>query len=174
MPSGASKRAPQTRHDQSAVSVPAGPGGKRGRYVLATLPQRVDNQKMPVMRIVDMRQEAIRQKKQHVLSRKLFDAIAARLAKSEQVILFLNRRGYATHMFCPKCGYVAMCSNCSVTLTYHRKAAVALALKGVAYRAIGAGALLQRNLMIYGLGGIIIPFIGIKAIDLVVAALHLV
>jgi K+-transporting ATPase ATPase B chain len=50
---------------------------------------------------------------------------------------------------------------------------IPLALKGVAYRAIGAGALLQRNLMIYGLGGIIIPFIGIKAIDLVVAALHL-
>jgi potassium-transporting ATPase ATP-binding subunit len=52
-------------------------------------------------------------------------------------------------------------------------ALIPLALKGVAYRAIGAGALLQRNLMIYGLGGIIIPFIGIKAIDLVVAALHL-
>jgi high-affinity K+ transport system ATPase subunit B len=45
--------------------------------------------------------------------------------------------------------------------------------EGVAYRAIGAGALLRRNLVIYGVGGIIIPFIGIKAIDLVVAALHL-
>jgi len=52
-------------------------------------------------------------------------------------------------------------------------ALIPLALKGVAYRAIGAGALLRRNLMIYGLGGIIIPFIGIKLIDLVVAALHL-
>ncbi|HET7889008.1 MAG TPA: potassium-transporting ATPase subunit KdpB [Bradyrhizobium sp.] len=52
-------------------------------------------------------------------------------------------------------------------------ALIPLALKGVAYRAIGAGALLRRNLMVYGLGGIIIPFIGIKAIDLVVAALHL-
>jgi K+-transporting ATPase ATPase B chain len=52
-------------------------------------------------------------------------------------------------------------------------ALIPLALKGVAYRAIGAGALLRRNLMIYGLGGIIIPFIGIKAIDLAVAALHL-
>src|SRR3979490_417556 len=52
-------------------------------------------------------------------------------------------------------------------------ALIPLALKGVKYRAIGAGALLQRNLMIYGLGGIIIPFIGIKAIDLVVTALHL-
>ncbi len=53
-------------------------------------------------------------------------------------------------------------------------ALIPLALKGVKYRAVGAGALLRRNLMIYGLGGIIIPFIGIKAIDLVVAALHLV
>ena len=52
-------------------------------------------------------------------------------------------------------------------------ALIPLALKGVAYRAVGAGALLRRNLLIYGLGGIIIPFIGIKAIDLVVAALHL-
>ncbi len=52
-------------------------------------------------------------------------------------------------------------------------ALIPLALKGVAYRAIGAGALLRRNLMIYGVGGIIIPFIGIKAIDLVVAALHM-
>ncbi|WP_407178709.1 potassium-transporting ATPase subunit KdpB [Bradyrhizobium sp. STM 3562] len=52
-------------------------------------------------------------------------------------------------------------------------ALIPLALKGVAYRAIGAGALLRRNLLIYGLGGIIIPFIGIKAIDLAIAALHL-
>jgi K+-transporting ATPase ATPase B chain len=52
-------------------------------------------------------------------------------------------------------------------------ALIPLALKGVAYRAIGAGALLRRNLLIYGLGGIIIPFIGIKAIDLVVVALRL-
>ncbi|MGJ4943158.1 potassium-transporting ATPase subunit KdpB [Bradyrhizobium sp. HKCCYLS1011] len=52
-------------------------------------------------------------------------------------------------------------------------ALIPLALKGVAYRAIGAGALLRRNLMVYGLGGIIIPFIGIKAIDLIVTALHL-
>ena len=52
-------------------------------------------------------------------------------------------------------------------------ALIPLALKGVAYRAVGAGALLRRNLMIYGVGGIIIPFIGIKVIDLAVAALHL-
>jgi K+-transporting ATPase ATPase B chain len=52
-------------------------------------------------------------------------------------------------------------------------ALIPLALKGVKYRAIGAGALLRNNLMIYGVGGIIIPFIGIKAVDLVVTALHL-
>jgi K+-transporting ATPase ATPase B chain len=50
---------------------------------------------------------------------------------------------------------------------------IPLALKGVRYRAIGAGKLLQRNLLIYGLGGIIVPFIGIKLVDLVVSALHL-
>ena len=53
-------------------------------------------------------------------------------------------------------------------------ALIPLALKGVRYRPIGAGPLLRRNLLIYGVGGVIIPFIGIKAIDLVVTALHLV
>jgi potassium-transporting ATPase ATP-binding subunit len=52
-------------------------------------------------------------------------------------------------------------------------ALIPLALKGVRYRAIGAGALLRRNLLIYGVGGVIVPFIGIKAIDLLVTALHL-
>ncbi|WP_424626857.1 potassium-transporting ATPase subunit KdpB [Bradyrhizobium sp. SYSU BS000235] len=52
-------------------------------------------------------------------------------------------------------------------------ALIPLALKGVAYKAIGAGALLSRNLLIYGVGGIVIPFVGIKAIDIVVTALHL-
>jgi K+-transporting ATPase ATPase B chain len=52
-------------------------------------------------------------------------------------------------------------------------ALIPLALRGVAYRPIGAGSLLLRNLLIYGLGGIIVPFIGIKAVDLVVTALQL-
>jgi K+-transporting ATPase ATPase B chain len=51
---------------------------------------------------------------------------------------------------------------------------IPLALRGVAYRAIGADALLRRNLLIYGLGGLIVPFIGIKIIDMILAALHLV
>jgi K+-transporting ATPase ATPase B chain len=52
-------------------------------------------------------------------------------------------------------------------------ALIPLSLKGVRYRPIGAAALLRRNLWIYGVGGVIIPFIGIKAIDLIVSALHL-
>jgi K+-transporting ATPase ATPase B chain len=53
-------------------------------------------------------------------------------------------------------------------------ALVPLALRGVAYRPIGALAILQRNLLVYGLGGVIIPFVGIKAIDVVISTLDLV
>jgi K+-transporting ATPase ATPase B chain len=53
-------------------------------------------------------------------------------------------------------------------------ALIPLALKGVRYRPIGAAPLLRRNLLVYGVGGIIVPFVGIKAIDVLVAALHLV
>ena len=52
-------------------------------------------------------------------------------------------------------------------------ALVPLALRGIRYRPIGAAALLRRNLMIYGVGGIIAPFIGIKIIDVIITALHL-
>ena len=52
-------------------------------------------------------------------------------------------------------------------------ALIPLALKGVKYRPVGAASILRRNLLVYGIGGIIIPFIGIKAVDLVVSALHL-
>ena len=52
-------------------------------------------------------------------------------------------------------------------------ALIPLALKGVAYRPVGAAALLRRNLLLYGLGGIVVPFVGIKIIDLAVSALHL-
>ena len=53
-------------------------------------------------------------------------------------------------------------------------ALIPLALRGIAYRAVGAGELLRRNLLIYGVGGLIVPFIGIKIIDLILVTLHLV
>ena len=52
-------------------------------------------------------------------------------------------------------------------------ALIPLALRGVKFRPVGAAAILRRNLLVYGVGGIIVPFIGIKAIDLIVSALHL-
>jgi primosomal protein N' (replication factor Y) len=55
-----------------------------------------------------------------VFSTDLVEAIRARIARAEQTILFLNRRGYATSLTCPKCGYTANCGQCSVSCTYHR------------------------------------------------------
>jgi primosomal protein N' (replication factor Y) len=67
-----------------------------------------------------MRLETGRIGKAAVLSRDLQEAISLRLARAEQTILFLNRRGFATSLVCPKCGFVAACDHCSVSLTYHK------------------------------------------------------
>jgi primosomal protein N' (replication factor Y) len=91
---------------------------KRGKFSLLKLPERVDNQKLPHVRVVDMRQA--REKGAPLFSPQLKEAIHQRLDRGEQTILFLNRRGYSTSLQCPKCGYVANCPNCSVALIYHR------------------------------------------------------
>jgi primosomal protein N' (replication factor Y) len=75
---------------------------------------------MPVVRIVDMRQTVRPGKTVPIFSPQLKEAIAQRVERKEQVILFLNRRGYSTSLQCPLCGFVAECPNCSVSLTYHR------------------------------------------------------
>jgi primosomal protein N' (replication factor Y) len=93
---------------------------KKGKFTLLDLPERVDNQKMPYVRVVDMRQTVRDGKGPPIFSPQLKEAITQRLERGEQTILFLNRRGYATSLQCPKCGYVAECPNCSVSLTYHR------------------------------------------------------
>lgn len=91
-----------------------------GKYAMARMPARVDHRQMPVLRIVDMRVEAEREGKLGALSRELVEAIRTRLNQREQTILFLNRRGFATALVCPKCGYVAECAHCSVAMTYHK------------------------------------------------------
>ena len=91
-----------------------------GKYTLIQLPERADDKKMPVVRIVDMRQTVRPGKPIPIFSPQLKEAIAQRVERKEQVILFLNRRGYSTSLQCPLCGYVAECPNCSVSLTYHR------------------------------------------------------
>ncbi|MDT8390190.1 MAG: primosomal protein N' [Lentisphaeria bacterium] len=92
-----------------------------GKYTLLTLPKRVDDQLMPSVEIVDMREEAAARGMPQIISRRLQSLIDGRLDRGEQVILFLNRRGYASQMMCLKCGYVAKCSECSAAYTYHRK-----------------------------------------------------
>ena len=92
----------------------------QGKYTLLDLPERADDKKMPVVRIVDMRQTVRGGKGIPIFSPQLKEAIAQRLERKEQTILFLNRRGYSTSLQCPLCGFVAECPNCSLSLTYHR------------------------------------------------------
>jgi primosomal protein N' (replication factor Y) len=93
----------------------------KGKYTLLELLERADDKKMPMVRVVDMRQTVRGGKSIPIFSPQLKEAIALRLEKKEQVILFLNRRGYSTSLQCPRCGYIAGCPNCSVSLTYHRQ-----------------------------------------------------
>ena len=93
----------------------------QGKYSLLELLERADDKKMPVVRIVDMRQTLRGGKTIPIFSPQLKEAITQRLERKEQVILFLNRRGYSTSLQCPLCGYVAGCPNCSVSLTFHRQ-----------------------------------------------------
>jgi len=90
-------------------------------YQESRLAQRVGGRPLPPVQIVDMRLEAAERKGQHVISRPLEAAIDEAWRKQEQVILFLNRRGFATHLFCVRCGHVAKCPDCDVGLTYHTK-----------------------------------------------------
>lgn len=91
-----------------------------GKYRLVPLTQRVDQKQMPLMRVVDLRQERRKGKKATILSEKLSQAIADRLEKREQTILFLNRRGFSTSLLCSNCGEARNCPNCSVALTFHQ------------------------------------------------------
>ena len=92
----------------------------RGKYRLLEMLERADDKKMPVVRVVDMRQTLRKGTVVPIFSPQLHEAIAQRLERNEQVILFLNRRGYSTALQCPLCGFVAGCPNCSVSLTFHR------------------------------------------------------
>ena len=95
---------------------------QRKKYGLLSLPERVDNIQMPLVRVIDMRSAARSEKGISIFSPQLREAILQRLEKNEQVMLFLNRRGWSSSLQCPECGFVAECPNCSVSLTYHRAA----------------------------------------------------
>lgn len=93
----------------------AGPGGL---YRLLKLPGRIDNHPLPPVQVVDMREE-IRRGNRGIFSLSLIEAISRRLERHEQVILFLNRRGYANFVVCRECGLVIKCPSCDISLTYH-------------------------------------------------------
>jgi primosomal protein N' (replication factor Y) len=94
---------------------------QKGKYRLLEMPTRADDKKMPIVRVVDMRQVARKAKTHAIFSPVLKEAIQKRLERKEQTLLFLNRRGFSTSLQCPLCGYVAQCPDCSVSLTYHRQ-----------------------------------------------------
>ncbi|HHW12346.1 MAG TPA: primosomal protein N' [Firmicutes bacterium] len=93
---------------------------EKGELIGLTLTQRVFGRPLPRVQVVDLRQE-FKARRFTVLSPVLKDEIAKRLQRREQVIILLNRRGFATFILCRECGQVLKCSACDVTLTYHRK-----------------------------------------------------
>ncbi len=92
---------------------------KQGIYELIELNERIGDSRMPKLEIVDMRKEAAAGNF-GVLSRELAGRIDRSLARKEQVILFLNRRGFSTRVLCPDCGHCMTCPDCGIALTYHK------------------------------------------------------
>jgi len=91
-----------------------------GKYAFLELKQRVDDRRLPFIDVVDMRVEVMRSRGLTILSQRLVRAMQDRFEKREQVILFINRRGYSSSMICQDCGHVEECEHCSIAMTYHR------------------------------------------------------
>lgn len=91
---------------------------QRNELRLIEISERVEGRLLPAVQIVDMRRE-FKQKNKSIFSRALLSAIKETIAGGEQLILFLNRRGFAGFQLCRVCGFVMRCPYCSVSLTYH-------------------------------------------------------
>lgn len=91
-----------------------------GEYNLITLTKRVNNLPMPPINIVDMTRE-FRSGNSSIFSGELIDNLSNTINAGEQAILFLNRRGFSSFLMCKECGYVATCSDCDVSLVYHKE-----------------------------------------------------
>lgn len=92
---------------------------KTGIYELIEMKERIGDSVMPSIEIIDMRKEAAAGN-MSVISRELARRIDRSLSRKEQVILFLNRRGFSTRILCPDCGFVMSCPDCGISLTYHK------------------------------------------------------
>ena len=91
---------------------------KEGLYRLYELPLRVENRAMPETEVVDLREE-LRMGNRSIFSARLKELMEDRLRKGEQIMLFLNRRGYAGFVSCRACGHVIKCPHCDVSLSLH-------------------------------------------------------
>jgi primosomal protein N' (replication factor Y) len=87
-----------------------------GKYQLLTLQERIDAKPLPKIEIIDLKRE-----RKKFISPKLETKIVEALRNNEQVILFLNRRGFAPSLLCPNCGFTAKCPYCRLPLVYHKK-----------------------------------------------------
>ncbi len=92
---------------------------KQGAYTLVELKERYGNAVLPETRISDLRLDLAKTSGLSVIGEKLYNAMKEALAKNEQVILFINRRGYNNFVSCAMCGKAVICPHCSVSLTFH-------------------------------------------------------
>ncbi|MEX3621173.1 primosomal protein N' [Viridibacillus arvi] len=92
---------------------------KKQVYTLLTLKKRAMQQSLPTVEIIDMR-EQLKNGNRSMFSDELAEAIRIRLEKKEQMVLFLNRRGFSSFVLCRDCGTVVQCKNCDISMTYHR------------------------------------------------------
>jgi len=91
-----------------------------GKYDLISMPTRVGNKRLPLVATIDLRERSHREYSSGAISRKLHNAMHAALEDQGQIILLLNRRGFSTHIQCPKCGEVVRCPDCEIPLVHHR------------------------------------------------------
>lgn len=91
------------------------------RYQLVRMPRRVTAQELPIITTVALDSSFYHGDGSGLITNELDRLIHDRLRREEQIVLFLNRRGFATFVHCTRCGYVAQCSECDLTLTFHRR-----------------------------------------------------
>ncbi len=112
-------------HGCSLVSGSATPSmaslyrAEKGEMIRLDLPRRVGNRPLPDIELIDMREE-LKKGNRTMFSEDLYKAMLEALNKKEQIILFLNKRGHTSFVFCRSCGYVYRCDACDVSMTYHK------------------------------------------------------
>lgn len=90
-----------------------------GKYTLLEMPDRIDDAKLPKIRLVNISVERKKKKMENVFSKQMLDHIEDRLKKKEGIIILQNRRGFSTQLYCEDCNEIETCENCSVPMVYH-------------------------------------------------------